>query len=533
VPEAIDDPSIVAGYLEDASGEPAGHARRVLRPADEAEAAAYLRAGASPVLVQGARSSLTGGATPQGETIVSLERLDAIGSVERSGRHARVTVGAGARLSAVQRRLLEHGYYYPPVPTFQDCTIGGTVATNAGGAATLKYGSTRAWIHGLRVLLADGDLLAIERGQARVRPGEEFVLIRSDASAVRVPAPAHRLPALRKLSAGYHAADPLDLVDLFIGSEGTLGLVTAVTIEAVRLAPAVVTGIACVADRAAALRLADALRAAGARARAAGDAHGPDVRAIEWIDEHGIALLRRHGDAERLRLGIPGSTRSILLFECELDEPMDDARAHELVAAFAESGACGPPPDLALVRLLRLLDAHDVLARTVLAFPQDERRHRAITELREAVPRRVSETLAERRRADPDVRKVGGDPIVPVEHVAELIDLAERAFARRGLDHVVWGHLGDGNLHPNALPCDAAGVRRGYEALLELGDEVIRRGGSPLSEHGVGRNPVKQELLRRFVGDAAIARMRSVKAALDPAGRLAPGVLFPTRAPSS
>ena len=143
------------------------------------------------------------------------------------------------------------------------------------------------------------------------------------------------------------------------------------------------------------------------------------------------------------------------------------------------------------------------------------------------MPLRVSEILAERRRAAPGVQKVGGDLIVPFERLPEMIDIYTRGFASRGLEHAVWGHLSDGNLHPNAVPRNAAQVRLAEEALFEFADAAVARGGSPLSEHGVGRSPLKQELLRRFLGPAAVSRMRRVKRALDPPGLFAPGVLFP------
>ena len=150
--------------------------------------------------------------------------------------------------------------------------------------------------------------------------------------------------------------------------------------------------------------------------------------------------------------------------------------------------------------------------------------------LREAVPQRVGEMLAERRRADPEVEKVGGDLIVPFEHLREMMRIYAEGFERRGLEYAIWGHLADGNLHPNALPRDAEQVRLATEALYEFAGAVASRGGCPLSEHGVGRSPVKQEMLRRFLGNAAVARMRQTKRALDPDGRFSPGVIFPTPA---
>jgi D-lactate dehydrogenase (cytochrome) len=108
-----------------------------------------------------------------------------------------------------------------------------------------------------------------------------------------------------------------------------------------------------------------------------------------------------------------------------------------------------------------------------------------------------------------------------------MIDVYRRGFASRGLEFAIWGHLSDGNLHPNALPRNGDEVQRAQEAQLEFAAEAARRGGCPLSEHGVGRSRLKQEILRRFLGPAAIATMREIKAALDPDARLAPGVILP------
>jgi D-lactate dehydrogenase (cytochrome) len=436
-----------------------------------------------------------------------------------------VAVGPGVRLRDLQREVAGHGLYYPPVPTYQEAMVGGTVATNAGGAATFKYGVTRDWVSGLRVLLFNGELLELERGQVRVRPGETIVVRLADGGRLEVQAPAYRLPALKKISAGYHASDPLDLIDLFIGSEGTLGLITGVTLRLAARPAAVAMGLAWARSSFASLALAAALREAAERARSTADAAGPDIRAIEWIDGPGLEILRAHGDAARLRVALPPDARAALLFETELDRPTDDAAAHEQLAAVLDgAGDTGRP----LERLFRILAQHGALEDLELAFPEDARRHRALTELREALPRRVGEILAGRRRERPGVQKVGGDVIVPFQHVGEMIGHIEEAFGRRKLEHVCWGHLADGNLHPNALARDAVEVERGFAALLELGVAAASLGGCPLSEHGVGRNPIKQQLLRRFLGPEAIESMRRVKRALDPHGRFAPGVLFPS-----
>jgi len=531
-PVPVTDPAILEAYLEDASGAPPGRAAGLLRPAHEGEIASFLRATRGrgvTILPQAARSSLTAGAIPRDEVVVSVESMNEIGPVEIFPGGGRVVVGPGVRLRDLQRELAPHGYYYPPVPTYHDAMIAGTISTNAGGAASFKYGVTRQWVRALRILLFSGDLLEIERGECTARPGEAFSVVLADGETLTVPVPDYELPALKKISAGYHASDPLDLVDLFVGSEGTLGLITGATLDLAAQPAAEVTGLTFLAGLDDALALTAALREAAVQTRERSDGEGPDVRAIELMDGGSLDLLREHGDSRRLRVPLPEEVGAALFFELELPEATSNDAAQELLLAFLEGES--PRDGGPLLRMYEILESHGALSSLELAFPEDHARAEALRDFREAVPKRVNEILGERRRGEPGIKKVGGDLIVPFDRLGHMLRYYRDGFTRRGLSYAIWGHLSDGNLHPNALPRDAEETRRGHEALLEFADEAARVGGCPLSEHGVGRNPIKQEMLRRFLGDAAIASMRAVKRGLDPESRFAPGVLFPLEPP--
>jgi len=132
-----------------------------------------------------------------------------------------------------------------------------------------------------------------------------------------------------------------------------------------------------------------------------------------------------------------------------------------------------------------------------------------------------------KQRVDARIEKTAADMIVPFDRVVELMTFYDEEFRRRGLDAAVWGHISDGNLHPNVIPRSYADVEAGRDAVLAFGREVLRLGGSPLAEHAVGRSAIKQQLLRDLYGEAGIEEMRAVKRALDPEWKLAPGVLFP------
>jgi D-lactate dehydrogenase (cytochrome) len=187
----------------------------------------------------------------------------------------------------------------------------------------------------------------------------------------------------------------------------------------------------------------------------------------------------------------------------------------------------GAGEEAALATLLSVLESTGIVEDPSLALPGDDRGAARLFNLREAVPSSVNAMIALAQTSHPDVEKTAGDMVVPFPRLAESIALYRAAFERRGLDYAIWGHVSDGNLHPNVVPRTFDDVQRGRDAILEMARGVIALGGAPLAEHGVGRSALKQQLLREMYGDAGIEQMRAVKRALDPQWTLAPGVLFP------
>jgi len=144
------------------------------------------------------------------------------------------------------------------------------------------------------------------------------------------------------------------------------------------------------------------------------------------------------------------------------------------------------------------------------------------------VPAAVNARVAAAKALAGDaIQKIAGDFIVPFDALARALALYREGFERRGLEYAIWGHISDGNLHPNVIPRSLQDMEKGRDALLEMALGVMALGGAPLAEHGVGRNSLKQQLLRKMYGDSGIEQMRAVKQALDPDGKLAAGVLFP------
>jgi D-lactate dehydrogenase (cytochrome) len=513
----IRDPDILAAYLEDASHFPGGHVDGLIVASSEADVAEALRC-ARTILPIGAQSSLTGGATPSGDTLLSMSRLTRIEAIGRD----RVRVQAGVTLVDLDAALAAAGRYYPPTPTFTGAFVGGTVATNAAGAATFKYGTTREWVVALTVVLPNGEVLDIERGSTRAGPDGTFEIILSDRT-VTVPVPRYRMPDVPKTSAGYFAAPHMDLIDLFIGSEGTLGVITEITLRLVPVRPAPCLAFVPFAHSQPALAFVRHLRDAARTAWRTGDPAGLDISAIEHMDARCLTLLREDG-IDRLH-AVPISDRAAiaLLVTLELPPGMTAARAYDQIGCARET-ACDAP----LTRFCRELEAAGVLDDVQLAVPGDRGRMAQLLAIREAVPAAVNARIGRAQQTiDARIAKTAADVIVPFDRFDELLSFYGEELARRRLDAATWGHVSDGNLHPNVIPHSWADAESGKEAILAFGREAIRLGGSPLAEHGVGRHPVKQQLLQELYGRQGIEDMRRVKRAIDPEWKLAPGVLFP------
>jgi D-lactate dehydrogenase (cytochrome) len=308
------------------------------------------------------------------------------------------------------------------------------------------------------------------------------------------------MPDVAKLSAGYFARPDMDLADLFIGSEGTLGVIVEAELRLVPLPRRLVALVRCEGDGQA-IALTGILRNAAADRS---DEHSLDVSAIEYVDARALGAVPDEALARaRVPRPAPGSVLLLVQIEVPRDE---DGVLEQFQAALATAGVAGDP---------------------IVAAPADERGAERLFGLREAVPASVNQLVAgAKARGHPDIEKTAADPVVPFGRLADSIALYRQAFESRGLDYAIWGHVSDGNLHPNLVPRSLEDVRRGREAILEIARGVIALGGAPLAEHGVGRSLLKQRLLRELYGDEGIRQMQAVKKALDPAGKLAPGVVL-------
>ena len=447
----------IALYCTDWRGRYTGSARCVALPGSTEEVAAVVRACAAagvagvPMVPQGGNTGLCGGATPLGgEVVVNLRRMNRIRAIDADNNS--MTVEAGCTLQAVQEAAAEADRLFPlSLAAEGSATIGGNLSTNAGGVQVLRYGNARELTLGLEVVLADG----------RIWDG---------------------LRALRKDNTGY------DLKHLFIGAEGTLGLITAATLKLFPRPRTHATAWVAVPDPASAVRLLGRLR----------DAAGDNVTAFEIVGRPALDLVLKH--IPNARDPLAGKPAWQVLIELSGSSDVRDDLADTLEQALQQAAEDGVIDDAAL--------AHS------------EAQTAALWALRENVS---------------EAQKIEGvsikhDIAVPVSRIAEFIVRADAALlaAFPALRIVCFGHIGDGNLHYNQSRPDAQSnaefIAQTAAVNRIVHDLVHELGGSISAEHGLGQ--LKRKEVLRYKSATEMDMMRAVKQALDPRGLMNPGKLL-------
>ncbi|MHC4887113.1 MAG: FAD-binding oxidoreductase [Planctomycetota bacterium] len=514
-----------AEYLRDESRR-AGVADSISFPRSEVEVAEILRACSAEgtaVTVQGGRTGIAAGAVPEGGHVLNLSRMQGITGLGRSGNGETwcLRVEPGLPLSEL-RLALEHlrfpesawdeesrrnlevvrrvgaegpALWFAPDPTETSASIGGMAACNASGALTFRYGATRNHIESLRMVLADGEVVSLRRGET-VASGRAFSLTTEGGRVIAGDLPAYSVPAV-KSAAGYQVAEDLDLVDLFLGMEGTLGVITELGL---RLQPRPEARIGMVVF----LPTEDAT----------------------------LSLVRR------LREGALEVTPVAMEFF--------NARTLDLLrAARAEGSAFGSLPDLpdrlhtALYLEFHGEDAH-MLEGQVLAlepileelggssddtwYGENKRHIQVLKEFRHAPPESVNLQIDRNRATCPGLTKLGTDMSVRDEDLEWVMALYNGDLREAGLDYVIFGHIGNSHVHVNIIPRSMEEYDRGKALYLSWAKQIVARGGSVSAEHGIGK--LKVPFLELMVGGEGISEMRRLKACFDPQGLLSQGNLF-------
>jgi FAD/FMN-containing dehydrogenase len=426
-----------------------GTCAAVVQPATTEEVAAVVRlcaAAGVPIVPHGGNTGLVGGGVPRGGIVLSTVRLNRIRALDAANRT--ITVEAGVILSEVQRAADEADALFPlSLAAEGSCRIGGNLATNAGGINVLRYGNARELVLGLEVVLADGRILS-------------------------------GLSGLRKDNTGY------DLKQLFIGSEGTLGVITAAVLKLFAKPKVSVTALAALGTVEAALALFQRCNAAA----------GDSLSAFELISERALDFCLKH---------IPGVT-----------PPFERPHPYAVLIQLASTRENDPLQEAAETVLADAFEA-GIIEDAVLAA--SDAQAKALWRLRESIP--------EAQKAEGG--SIKNDISVPLSAVPAFIERASAAVeaAVPGIRVVAFGHLGDGNIHFNLsqpVGADRAAFMAAWDQLERIvSDIAMASGGSFSAEHGIGE--LKVDVLRRYKSEVALDLMRAIKRTLDPKNIMNPG----------
>ena len=452
--QVLTNPEDLVPYNADWRGRYQGNALAAVRPASVAEVAAVVRVAALAgiaIVPQGGNTSLCGGAVPSedhSQIVVSLSRMRRVRAID--GENATMTVEAGLTLADAQKAARDAGFLFPlSLASEGTCQVGGNLSTNAGGTAVLRYGNMREQVLGLEVVLPDGEIWDGLRG-------------------------------LRKDNTGY------DLKQLFIGAEGTLGIITAAVLKLQPLPRSSATALLAIPDPAAAVRLLQRLR----------EGFGDRLTGFEVMARICLDFVVRN---------MPGT-----------QDPLPGHAWYALVQI--DDSAAGADLQSLLEGLLGTALEEGLVVDATIA--QSDTQAKNLWALRENV--------SEAQR--PEGYSIKHDISLPVSSIPQFIERAEPALAAAlpGVRFVTFGHFGDGNLHYNlsepehATPEQRASFKAGTAAANHIvHDLTAGYGGSISAEHGLGR--LKRDEIKRYKSELELGLMRRIKAAFDPQQIMNPG----------
>ena len=463
-------PKSIAPYLRDASNFSGGNAEEVVIPDNSEELVDFLKNESRNITISGAGTGLTGSRIPSEGVIISLERLN---NIVKDGE-ARVSVGPAVTLNDLQSFLSTTDLFYPPNPTEKWASLGGTLATNASGSRSYKYGVTRDYVEEVELVLVDGRKTMLKRGLKISKP-----LKFDDGSQILFPETSYQSPKCKN-AAGYYIQPGMDWLDLFIGSDGTLGIFTKIIL---RLSPApvdFVCGILFFDEELTCWELIPKIKSYNRKKI--------DPCSLEYFD---------HNSLERLKVkhtNIPIHSRAALFFEQDIAHLKDY--------------------DLTLNNWFEFLTEENVILENSW-FAQNEKDIQLFHNFRHDVPIIVNEENSRASRV-----KLGTDMAVSDNHFISMMEFYQDTLKTSGLDYVVFGHLGDNHLHINLLPKESqmGDAKQVYDQMV---CQILKWGGTISAEHGIGK--IKKKYFAKMVGSDGLNELRKIKDLFDSDYRLGIG----------
>ena len=505
-----------AGYLRDESRN-TGRAEGIAFPASTEDIVGIMKECHEKglrVTVQGARTGLAAAAVPDGGVILNLSRMNRVLGMRFDGNSYYVTVEPGLSLlefrkmlstkrfdtkgwssesKEVYARFAKDGeFFFSPDPTEATASIGGMAACNASGARTYKYGPTRPYIQSVTMVLADGRILTEKRGGDRAK-GLEASFVCEDGSSVDVSLPTFTMPNVKNAS-GYYVKPDMELIDLIIGSDGSLGVFTEIEVRLLPL-PRFIWGASLLFEREDdSLEFAQNIR------------EQEGFGALEFFDSDALDILRAQkekGAAFAALPAIPENITNVIYTEIHAgteEEALD--RLFVLGRYFEEAG--GREENSWIARDGSELDR--------LIF------------FRHAIPESVNMLIDQKRKSGLNITKMSSDMSVPAGRLKDVMAMYRSTIKELGLKSAAWGHIGNDHVHFNILPDSEEQYASSKELFKRWAAWVSESGGAVSAEHGVGK--LKADFLTIMYGEDHIDEMRRLKRCFDPKWQLGAGNMF-------
>lgn len=434
------------------------------------------------VTLSAGRTGLNGGSVPKNGILISTERLNKILSIDTFSKTA--IVQPGVKLGDFQNEVETNKLFYPPDPTETNACIGGTVANNASGARTFKYGSTRNYVEEITVVLPTGNKVCIERGKHFINDYEGEIKL-NEKEHLTFSIPNYSMPNV-KHSAGYYSKPGMDVIDLFIGSEGTLGTITNIKLKLIDLPPNIISMIIFFNSEQNLFSFINDVRAKSRKTE-----NIIDLREIEFFDKNTLDMLKDE------YYNIPSDVNSAVWIEQEFDEKDEEK---------------------ILLEIENTISLHNGDNENIW-FAINAKERSELKEFRHKIPIKVNEIISSR-----GLFKVGTDTAVPDDKFEEYYNFTTNLITDHNIKYVVYGHIGNSHLHFNMLPKNKEELSLCRSLYGNICAKAVEFGGTISAEHGIGK--LKTNYLLEMFGEQNILQMAKLKKKFDPNGILNIGNMF-------
>lgn len=485
-----------SAYLHDESKLTANGLKAIAIPSSEEELVSAIKEfSKNKFSIAASRTGLSAGSVPiDADHLISLDKIKGISEPVQSADGFTIRVAAGVTLEELNSYLYDNHYelFFPVDPTEWTASIGGMFATNASGSRSYYYGSIRNWVVAARIVLASGDVLEIERGKCKVEGSEIAIVIDEYEKTLEVadiPKPK------TKNTLGYEFYEGMDLVDLFIGSEGTLGVVSELELRLTKRPEMRLYNLQFFKNEKQIFSYVNALRAN----------KDLEIFAIESFDLPAFQLIKSSPIANnnRCSLAIKDDYQGAIYIEVNLKSEEDLIIVYEKLEEILEAVGASSEDSIA--------GFEDKDSREMKAF-------------RHAVPERINSIIASRKQNCPGLHKIATDMAVEDKDLEHIYNFYKSNLEAAGLEYSIFGHIGNNHFHVNMMPRDVEELKKAKELYVSFAKEVVRLGGAVSAEHGIGR--IKRDFLKLQYGDEVLGEMKKIKDFFDPEGVLSPGVLF-------